>query len=173
MMDEQAQTILLGEVERQCKFALMAVKDLDDSLKKEDNSRVWYSVQMFLVSVGNLSKMLWKSKAAEKLRSLLCVPDAGSPLESLHFRNLFEHFDERLEKWLSSRTGDKGVGDNFVDSNIGSLRGVDLGPAFVPLRHLSSDGKTLTYLDKEYLLPPVIKAIQELHTRVVAELSRQ
>jgi hypothetical protein len=53
------------EVERQCRFAIIAAADLDAALAVLDRDHIWYSVQAFLVAAGNVSKLLWPSKAYE------------------------------------------------------------------------------------------------------------
>ena len=47
------------EVERQCKFALMAHDDLHEALRNDDMWRVWYFVQALLYALGNISYLLW------------------------------------------------------------------------------------------------------------------
>lgn len=119
-MDKTLLRIFQREVERQCKFSLIAVQDLEQSLKVNDSDRIWYAVQALLVAAGNISKLLWPPmpltpNRGEELRASLSVKDR-SPLESRTFRNHFEHFDERLEKWASSSKR-----RNFADSNVGPL----------------------------------------------------
>jgi len=53
--------IFQREVERQCKFALVAAEDLSSALQAGDMDRIWYSVQTFLVAAGNISKLCWPS----------------------------------------------------------------------------------------------------------------
>jgi hypothetical protein len=76
-------------------------------------ARKWLALQSILVSAANISKLLWGSrgegsterqKARAPLRELLEV-EQDSPLYDLRLRNDFEHFDERLERWLSKATG--------------------------------------------------------------------
>ena len=57
-MDKQVLRIFQREVERQCQFALIAAQDLDSAYRATDMDRLWYSVQSFLVAVGNVSKLL-------------------------------------------------------------------------------------------------------------------
>src|SRR3989442_13158213 len=92
----------LIEIEKQCKFGIMASYDLENALKSHNMDRLWYSVQGILLAAGNISKLLWPSNTqsadrGNELRTLLSVSD-GSPLTPRTFRNHFEHFDERLEQ---------------------------------------------------------------------------
>jgi hypothetical protein len=161
--------ILCCEVEQQCIFAITAVNDLKQALSMLDVTRVtrvWYSVQAFLVAVGNLSKLLWgcdgqRCEQRAELRNMLSV-DEGSPLESRTFRNHFEHFDERIEKWAeSSRRG------NFYDSNIGPLTMFpDVEPSDC-LRHFDPQDFKLFFRGDEYEFGPVVDAVYDLHQNTV------
>jgi len=127
VMTTRLQELLFRELERQCGFALMAAQDLEQAKSTEDVDRIWYSIQMLLVSAGNISKMLWPSKQdvrkghrdsteAKEVRSLL---DCGetSALKARDLRNHFEHFDTRLEEWIRQNRD-----ANFVDSCLEPIR---------------------------------------------------
>ena len=52
------------EVVNQCQFAIMAIKDLENAVKDMNHvtrpvadgmTRIWYSIQAFLIAAGNLS----------------------------------------------------------------------------------------------------------------------
>ena len=162
-MDEHVLRIFKHEVERQCKFSLMAWQDLGRALEERDLDRLWYSVQAFLVAAGNISKLLWPSSSqgliperGEQLRSSLSVSE-DSVLRLRTFRNRFEHFDERLEQWtMSSKRR------NFVDSNVGSpgsIVGVDPGDF---LRNFDTENFAVTFRGDHYPLRPIAEAIEEL-----------
>jgi hypothetical protein len=163
-MDTMLLRIFQGEVERQCKFALLAVSDLDDAIVSMALDRIWYSVQSFLVATGNVSKLLWPEKPrsasrGEILRQSLSV-DTDSPLAPRTFRNHFEHFDERLERWAASWER-----QNFVDSNVLPEDAItDLATSDY-LRDLDPVTKKLTFRGDEYLLRPMIDAVSKLWER--------
>src|SRR5215216_1443263 len=121
-LKEKALQMYQREVERQCKFALMAHDDLHQTLRQNDMYRVWFSVQALLVALGNVSKLLWPIKEripgrGAQLRESLSIKDS-SPLKDRNFRNQFEHFDEKLDDWaLSSENLD------YADSNVGTSPG--------------------------------------------------
>jgi len=160
------------EVNRQCTFALIAVSNIDNSLKILDNPKdidtfvktmnfIWYSIHAFLTSTGNLSKLFWPSKndgkwRGQKLRELFSVED-NSPLNSRTLRNHFEHFDERLDKWVSSR------GNIFADSNIGQIENMigNLKPEDY-LRHYDPTTKTVYFKGDRFSILPIIKEISKL-----------
>jgi len=92
------------EVNRQCTFALIAVSNMEDSLKILNEQKnmnnfgnimdfIWYSIHSFLISTGNLSKLFWPPKndykwRGQKLRAIFSVEDT-SPLNSRTLRNHF------------------------------------------------------------------------------------
>ncbi len=170
-MDKQILRIFQREVERQCKFAIIAAEDLKTSLQAAHTDRIWYSIQSFLVAAGNVSKLLWPSNPqipdrADGLKQSFGVDDS-SPLAPRAFRNHFEHFDERLEKWaISSKRR------NFVDSNVGPtgmISGVDPGDY---LRNYDTTKNAVTFRGDDYNLKPMVDAIIELHRKASIEANK-
>lgn len=169
-MEEHARQAFLIEVERQAKFALIAINDLNIALSptagNDGVDRVWYSIQGLLVAAGNVSKLLWPSKKecaarGEELRALLDVEN-GSALEPRTFRNHFEHFDERLEAWASESRR-----KNFVDSNIGPagmISGID--PADF-LRNLDTASMSVTFRGDSYRLQHIADELVRLYRAVI------
>ncbi len=161
-MDKQVLLIFQREIERQCRFALIAFADLGEALNVANTDRAWYSIQALLIAAGNVSKLLWPPGSTfagrgNELRLSLAVPDP-SPLEPRTFRNHFEHFDERLEAWASSSQR-----HNFVDSNIGpagSISGPDLADF---LRNFDTTKYAVTYRGDTFELRPIIAALEALH----------
>jgi hypothetical protein len=144
-LDSRLAKLLEEEVERQCRFGLMAADDLQSALAAGESDNLRYAVQALLIAAGNVSKVLWPVKPAssargEHLRRTLEVAD-DSPLANRDLRNHFEHFDERLEDWATSSAR-----HNFVDSCIGNLKkmmgGVDATDC---LRNLDPATMCLTF----------------------------
>ena len=160
--------IFQGELERQCKFALIAVDDMKRALQTHDMERIWYPVQNFLVAAGNISKILWPSKKdySERgvtLRKSLKVSD-DSPLVPRTFRNHFEHFDERLELWATSSERHK-----FADYNVGPPNMIlGLEPRDY-LRNFDTTNFAVMFHGDRYSLSPIINAIQTLLANLSAE----
>lgn len=159
------------EVERQCKFALIAVEDLQQSLKVINMDRIWYSIQALLVATGDISKLLWPTKPllperGKELRESLSISD-NSPLESREFRNIFEHFDERLEKWATA-SGHLA----FADSNVGPINMIGNFEPKDYMRHFDHTNSTLIFRGDLYELQPVIDAIQELWQKAAIEAKK-
>ena len=111
------------EAEFQCELALLAFGDLEGAIWdlssdyemsefRMRQNRFWLSLQGFLISSANLSKLLWPNsnrkvfirKRGEELRDSVGVTES-SPINSRDLRNHLEHFDERLEEWTSLGIG--------------------------------------------------------------------
>jgi hypothetical protein len=170
-MDKMLLKIFQGEVERQTRFALLSFADLEAALKMDDMDRIWHAIQGFLVAAGNVSKLLWPSQPSvpdrgEKLRQSLAVADE-SILAPRTFRNHFEHFDERLEKWAASSQR-----KNFVDSNVGPTGMISgLEPSDC-LRNLDTTKCTVTFRGDTYHLTPLAAALRELHAVAAPEAAK-
>lgn len=170
-MDPMILRIFQREVERQCKFALIAAQDLEQALVASDTDRIWYHVQAFLVAAGNISKLLWPPKPrllnrGAELRSNLSVGD-DSPLQPRTFRNHFEHFDERIEQWATSSQR-----HNFADSNVGPQGMiVGLDPRDY-LRNFDTTNFAVTYRGDVYPLEPIVEAVQSLWQKAVVEAQK-
>ena len=157
-MDTMVLRIFQREVERQCKFALIAAEDLDKALRAQNADLVWFSIQALLVAAGDISKLLWPpnprlSERGAELRASLSVSD-DSPLQPRTFRNHWEHFDERLEMWATS--SERHI---FADSNIGPqnmISGLDPGDY---LRNFDPENWIITFRGDKYELRPIVDAV--------------
>ena len=72
-MEKMVLKIFQREVERQCKFAIIAVEQIKAGLANNDSDLVWYALQNLLVAIGNISKIFWPinrkyRKRGEELR---------------------------------------------------------------------------------------------------------
>lgn len=154
--------IFQGEVGRQCKFSLTALNDMNEALKSSNFDRFWYSVQGVLIAVGNISKLLWPPSEkipnrGRDLRDSLQVK-GDSALGPRTFRNHFEHFDERLEDWMTSSER-----HNLADSNIMGKNGIAGLEVSDFLRNYDTDTKAVTFQGDEYPLQPIANAVSELY----------
>lgn len=167
-MDTMLLRIFQREVERQCAFALIAARDLNQALQAGDMDRIWYSVQALLVAAGHVSMLLWPvspllPERGAQVRESLSVGD-DSPLQPRTFRNHFEHFDERLEQWATSSER-----RNFADQNVGPpgmISGLDPGDY---LRNLDTTNMAVTFRGDAYPLQTIVAAIRELWEKAAVE----
>jgi len=170
-MDKNILRIFQREIERQCRFAIIAVQDLEKALQVPGMDRIWYSIQSFLVAAGNVSTLLWPPSAhipdrAKELKNSLGVDDS-SPLAPRTFRNHFEHFDERLEDWATSSKR-----KNFVDSNVGPSGIISVMDLEDYLRNFDTTKNAVTFRGDEYNLKPIVDAIIELHGKASIEANK-
>ena len=118
-----AEMVFIGEIVLQSKIAELAAKRLSASKDNSDQIEVWSSIQSILVAAGNVSKILWPQKEkyagrGERLRELLKVDD-NNILSDRKFRNHFEHYDERIEKWFQGKSS--AVYSDFLRGKINSI----------------------------------------------------
>jgi hypothetical protein len=165
------QIVFVGEIQRQCKFALIAYDIMHKSLqlmvidKEKELDSFWYSVQFFF---------LWPSapcgsvldpdviSSRNALRKLLSV-DNYSILNSRSFRNHFEHFDSRIEEWVKKTKDWMIIDSNVVPSYL--IAGYD---PISRMRNFDPATYELTFRDHKYQFRLVIEAIQELFEKTKA-----
>jgi len=160
-MEKFALQAFIYEIQHQCKFADLAFQDIVSAQHEGNADRVFLAAHSFLVAVGNISKLLWPTKRSceargHELRELLQVGD-DSVLKSRAFRNHFEHFDERLDKWANSSKR-----KNFADSNIrppGFISGLDPEDW---MRNLDPTCLTLTFHGDSYSIPEIMGALKPI-----------
>lgn len=152
------------EVNSQCQFALLAFEDMQRSIAPPDRERFWYSTHVFLMTIGNISKLLWNNKSKfqklrQELRTSLSVKE-NSLLSDRKFRNHYEHFDERMEDWVISskehRRLDWRIGEISPTSPLASLDPKDI------IRFYDPSKKLLMFRGEEYALEPLIEEIKAL-----------
>ncbi len=119
-MDWLRRFYYLDEIEWQCATALTAFDSLPapDETEHEsiDCDVVYRAIQAGMAAAANISKMLWSTSnpgRAEDLRAELEVEE-NSPISSRTLRNHFEHFDERLDKWVD----DHAQTQSIVNRNV-------------------------------------------------------
>ncbi|WP_175419962.1 hypothetical protein [Marinitoga sp. 1154] len=167
-MEEFLFEIFLSEIRRQCEFSFIALRQIELGLQNNNVEIVWYNLQNFLISVANISKILWPNqnykRRGEKLRQRLKISE-DSLIKSRKFRNHFEHFDERLDEWFKATEN-----YNYVDSNIGDIKtinGIDVKDI---LRNFNPKNFELIFRGEKYELQPVIKEINEIYFKVKFEI---
>lgn len=111
-----AEMALIGEIVTQAKFAEIAAHQLTNTT---DFVETWAAIQSILVATANISKILWPVRQQNKargecLRELLGV-DEDNLLSDRTFRNHFEHYDERIEKWFENNNSAVYM-DSAIDS---------------------------------------------------------
>lgn len=176
--DDFNDKLYLRELLTQCKFSLKAINYLESALNRNDgkfdNDDVWYHAQMFLVSAGNVSKMVYSNPSNKKLQKYVAhhsriaeeykLPKVDFRAE-LNLRNYYEHYDEKLVDWIENTPSNVAK----MLNNIGSLNDFITGMNFSYLKHLDTSSNTLHLLDRSidfsntyYKLISLEKHIQEI-----------
>ncbi len=162
---------LQREVERQCRFALISLGDIDESYSNGEGHRFWYSIQNLLVALGRISRLLWPAEELEtsrgsELRESLRV-SADSPLRPREFVEYFERFDERLENWHASSEHHR-----FFDSYTEPL---DVLASTAPgdrFRGFDTDNHAILFHGEAYHLQPVSDAVEDLLEKAERETQK-
>lgn len=192
-MDTKLKIVIIGEIKRQCEFALIAAEDLGRALYRQDKikqqiarstwadfpesyfdeqNKVWLNVQSLLIALANVSKLLWPTKQPGRrqlLRNLLQIEE-DSVLKSRELRNHFEHIDERIETWYKEL--DKGL---VMDGGIAPSNGTTAGVKNY-LRWFDTSLFAVTFRGNVYELVPLLEAARMLEAsaaRLLEELSTQ
>lgn len=160
--------IFMSELKHQCKFAAKSYDEIVDSIGNHDSENMWYSIQSFLISTGNISKILYPPdkkciKRGQDLRKLLNISNI-SPLKSREFRNHFEHYDERIQSWAET-SGSFTFIDNLVTDKENFTNSPSLEKTSC-LRYFITDNMILKFRGEKYELKPIGKAIVELYKTV-------
>ena len=161
MIDERTLWHFRREVEFQCEFALHAFDEFDRTLERADHTfavRIFTSIHAMLSAAAAISRLLFSDVNPERagaLRNALGVPEE-SILRSRGMRNHFEHFDERLDKWLP-RTADGSV----IDMVASTERIDGAGPRYT-LRMFNITTFEVTFTDETVALRPLVEAIRSL-----------
>ncbi|MFY7710153.1 hypothetical protein ACOSQB_05970 [Tenacibaculum sp. MEBiC07804] len=80
---------------------------INECADNSDHMGIWSSIQSFLISTSNISKIFWPKKKYENrgnhLRNLLQIPD-NCDLKSRKFRNKLEHYDDFISEYFEDLT---------------------------------------------------------------------
>lgn len=174
------------QVARHCTFVLMAADDAQLALNDMQRwrscahctERFWYSAQSLLGAAANVSKALWGGGRGQKaiearrtpLRVSLAVED-DSPLKLKDLRNHLEHFDERLEEWLTRSERKWHIDGGFGDPRAPGF--IDPPPEPVEVfRNYNPATGELTFWGDTVLLPQLVAAAGELLAKAQAEAAK-
>ncbi len=153
----------IRDISTQCHFALLAWRQLDVS-HVPDIDTVFVAVHSFLAHTANASKLLTakdieSDKRTNTVGGVLGVPDT-SIIHSRTLRNDFEHYDERLQTWLTK----KGANVNVGDYNIGPKNAISI-PGLVYVRHYDPTSKTFTFVDDDHDLSVLVEEVKAVKER--------
>ncbi len=152
----------LIEINFQTKMAEHAFNRLKESANHADQMETWSSIQLILIAAGNVSKILWPGRKANKdrgiqLRRLLKIQD-DNPIADRKFRDHFEHYDERLEKWTEKR---RGYFDFVMNPSMQSFGQQNVS------RGYDVDNSTLFFQGETLDLNAVVEALKEIKSKCI------
>jgi hypothetical protein len=123
-----------------------------------------------LVTTANISKILWPRRSgkdrATELRASLSIAENDpmfSTLKSNDARNYFEHFDERIDKWVS-KSKSRNIADFNPWGKSPDLSSISNDVVF--FRNFDVSNFAVIYGREIYALKPMVRALWELYERV-------
>lgn len=171
-----ADGFFIGEIEFQCEFGVRAFGEMQQAYANDVKHPALLALAyVLLVFAGNVGKILGASKDASKktrargkrLRETLGLQDAD--FENIRqARNFFEHFDERIEKYVGSHKGlliDRRVLDHYPNT-VELDDGRSFEPSFLQL--LNTNTLDLTLYDQQFHIPEIVKQLQAIQAKAKA-----
>jgi hypothetical protein len=158
--------ILLSEIDRQCRFAMIAYGDASTAIETRDAERCWYSLQGLLAAVAQLHELLWPSAGdspewALELRAALQVGD-DSPLNLPRIPSPLD-LVTALDSWIAPRATGHPVISSFASGGA-AAEATDCVRCFDP------ESGAFTLFGHVVALPPLLNAIAELAQKTEAEV---
>jgi hypothetical protein len=150
------------EVWSQCEYLKLGAADLEAApivpLPQARNHRAWYAIQGILISSGTISRILWGTTpeardGRRRLRKRLAVTE-DSPFHPRKVRNDFEHFDERVEKWLAA---DPDAADMMSRSTVS-----DPTVELERFHHYDPETQTVSFQDNALAIQPLIEEAERV-----------
>ncbi|MDD4883446.1 hypothetical protein [Sulfuricurvum sp.] len=141
-------------------FAGLPEEVSDDDIAKLPTRAILNEVQNIVVQGAALSRYFWPVRnghedRAKTLREALDVIEEN-PLREREFRNAIEHFDERLDNYLSS-----GIVGHIFPEYVGIKPDED-GVQGHYFRAFFIDSGSFRLLDGEYKMHPIVEEILRL-----------
>jgi hypothetical protein len=127
-MEKYLLRMFQAQVERQCRYVLMAAAIAKDGFANARVDPIWFGLEALLNASANISNACWGANGKlsiqrEPLRSSLSIDDS-SPFKATAVRNHFQHYDERLDRWWRDSPNhnhiDQIVGDPFPPGSMSS-----------------------------------------------------
>ena len=115
-------TIEMGirEIWSQCRYAEIAYSNALNKSER-DVAVTFSSIHSFLSHSGLVSKLLWSRTLAQNIQSKnlagILVVSEDSKIKDRTFRDILEHYDNYLKKWIN----EKGENASIWDNNIGPV----------------------------------------------------
>lgn len=150
---------------------LDAFRRYNENKQSESATILIQTIQEAIGHAGALSKFFWPpnrkgdmgrlhKKRGEKLRRILEVKE-DSPLSDRKIRNVWEHFDERLDEFVLKFDS----GFFLPDCHKGSHTAAD-GPIAKIFKLIDTETDCLVLLNEKYFFLPIIDEVQAIYERI-------
>src|SRR5687767_10228572 len=161
-MNHFQESVFLSEIIFQADMADHAAKRLKEIAIDSNSYEMCGAIHLMLIAAANVSKILWPAWDTHKARgihltSLLKIPD-NNLLSARKFRNHFEHYDERIEKWTENRKGfiDWAMNPSFYLSGNENIS-----------RGYNTHNNTLIFQGETLDLDAVLEALKEIRGKCI------
>ena len=155
-------TIEMGirEIWSQCRYAEIAYSNVLNKSER-DVAVTFSSIHSFLSHCGLVSKLLWSTTLSEniqnkKLTEILLIEE-NSAIKERTFRDILEHYDTYLKKWIKEKGEDIAIWDN----NIGPVEAFNFQNG-IRVRHFDPTTSTYTLIDSDLNLQNMYIAILDI-----------
>jgi hypothetical protein len=154
--------IHIGEIEHQIRDAKMCFEDYRKARQDNDIPLIFFYVHHFVVHAANIDKLLQPKPANQRMKILEKYFDLrGINLKEFRrLRNHLEHFDERLDNWISNYDGHTFFDTNLVDGTRGF-------PEKAFLRAM--DGDIFKFYGENYDLATMFTQLLEIEKQITKD----
>jgi hypothetical protein len=151
--------VYVREALTQTEFARRCFAEFERAQASDDIAGVFLNLHHFIVHVANVDKLLDPKPGSQRAALLVGHIDLSDvDLKTFRrLRNHLEHFDERLDMWVSNYDGNA-----FFDMN--NITGAKGFPTKAFLRAL--DGDIFKFHGEDYPLRALHDAVETLHSRL-------
>lgn len=155
--------IYFQEALSQIAFAKHSYLEFEEALAENDTLKVFYRLHHFIVHVTNVDKLLDAKPDSIRAKIFGCHLDTVDVDLKLirRLRNHLEHFDERLDVWVTNYDG-----HTFFDMNI--VTGAKGFPEKAFLRAL--DGFIFKFYGESFPLKSMLESLDKLNLQLTSAL---
>jgi hypothetical protein len=170
-MESFRRRLFLREIRQQCEFAIYDYKEITQAIREGDNYKLFHSLQSFLIAAANISKIFWPirdnyySQRGQELGNLLSIDENNSPFKTRDPRNIFEHFDEKIDDWFRESPH-----HNLTDMSMADMDDSFKGSDYI--RFFNTTKYTFKFRAETYEINPLYTAVSDLLIKVNSEMDK-
>lgn len=166
-MENATLALFVHELRNQCIYTEASFRVFNQALAQKTSSGVFFAAQSTLLCAGQLSSILWPTKArarkrGEKLRQILQLADKH-PLSDKRLATVFDYSDEKLDDWVGSTKGQQVVFDHIGPIEAFFQAGGQESSIF---RSYDPITMIFYYRGEGYNMQAIANAISDLYTRL-------